>query len=295
MQKITPFLWFNNNAEEAVTFYTALFNNSGLRNVQRYGDAGPGPAGSFMTGTMQLEGQDFLVLNGGPMFQFSPAISFSVNCQTEAQVEKLFHGLAEGGVVMMELAKYDFSERYGRVQDKFGISRQISIATDKTAQTIIPSFLFTGEQYAKALEAITFYTSIFANSALEFSAPYTTGEGEKEWAVKYASFSLEGEQFIAMDSGYDHKFSFTSAISFFVTCMNQQEVDTLREKLSAEGQIQQCWWLKDKFGISRQIIPKELGAMLSDPNPVKATNVMQAMMGMKKLDIAWLQEAYEKE
>jgi len=97
MQKITPFLWFDGKAEEAMNFYTSIFKNSKIKSVTRYGEAGPGPKGTVMTGTFQLEGQDFMALNGGPHFTFSPAISFFVNCQTQQEVDELWEKLSEGG------------------------------------------------------------------------------------------------------------------------------------------------------------------------------------------------------
>ena len=154
MQKITPFLWFNGQAEEAMQFYTSVFPDARVGSVTRYGDAGPGPKGSVMSCTFELEGQEFFALNGGPMFQFSPAISF------------------------------------------------------------------------------------------------------------------------------------------FVKCATQGEVDALWEKLGAGGRVQQCGWLQDKFGVSWQIVPTVLGKMLQDKDPVKSKRVMEAMMKMVKLDIAGLERAY---
>ncbi len=157
MQKITPFLWFDGKAEEAMNFYCSVFNNSKVVSVSRNGDAGPGPKGTVMSGTFQLEGQDFYALNGGPMFSFTPAISFFVNCETQA------------------------------------------------------------------------------------------------------------------------------------------EVDELWEKLSAGGEKSRCGWLKDKFGVSWQIIPTALGKLLHDKDPQKSGRVMKAMMQMGKIDIQGLERAYRGE
>ena len=156
IQKITPFLWFDHQAEEAAAFYSSIFPNSKIVKVVRYGEAGPGPAGSAMTVEFQLEGQTFVALNGGPHFKFTEAISFVVNCQT------------------------------------------------------------------------------------------------------------------------------------------QEEVDAYWEKLSAGGAEVQCGWLKDKFGLSWQIVPTVLPELLSDPDPEKAERVMKAMLTMKKLDIRALRQAYDK-
>jgi predicted 3-demethylubiquinone-9 3-methyltransferase (glyoxalase superfamily) len=115
MQKIRPFLWFDGKAEEAMNFYTSIFKNSKIVNVNRYGTAGPGPEGTVMSGTFQLEGQEFLALNGGPEFAFSPAISFFVNCETQQEVDELWEKLSEGGE----------KQRCGWLTDKFGLSWQI--------------------------------------------------------------------------------------------------------------------------------------------------------------------------
>jgi len=155
MPKITPFLWFDNQAEEAANFYVSIFKNSKIVNVSRYGEAGPGPKGSAMTVVFQLDGQEFIALNGGPHFKFTEAISFSVDCKT------------------------------------------------------------------------------------------------------------------------------------------QQEVDEYWEKLSAGGKPGQCAWLKDKYGLSWQIVPSILGQLLGDKDPQKSTRAMEAMLKMTKLDIAALQRAYE--
>jgi|SRR5271156_6451303 len=156
MQKITPFLWFDGKAEEAMNFYVSIFKNSKVGNVARYGDAGPGPKGTVMSATFQLEGQEFFALNGGPQFSFTPAISFFVDCKT------------------------------------------------------------------------------------------------------------------------------------------QQEVDELWEKLSEGGEKSRCGWLKDKYGLSWQIIPSALGEMLHDADPKKSARVMQAMMQMGKIEIEGLREAHEQ-
>lgn len=156
MQKITPFLWFDGKAEEAMNFYTSIFKNSKIGRVSRYGSAGPGPKGTVMSATFQLDGQEFMALNGGPQFTFSPAISFFVNCET------------------------------------------------------------------------------------------------------------------------------------------QEEVDALWDKLSAGGEKDRCGWLRDKFGVSWQIIPSALGKLLQDPNPEKSQRVMKAMLQMTKIDIKGLMGASEE-
>jgi predicted 3-demethylubiquinone-9 3-methyltransferase (glyoxalase superfamily) len=115
MQKITPFLWYDGKAEEAASFYVSIFKNSRLGDIRRWGEGGPGPKGTVMAVNFQIEGQDFIALNGGPVFQFSPAISFFVNCTTQAEVDELWHKLSAGGT----------KQRCAWLQDKFGVSWQI--------------------------------------------------------------------------------------------------------------------------------------------------------------------------
>src|SRR5712691_2585376 len=115
MQKITPFLWFDGKAEEAMNFYISIFRNSKMMSVTRFGEAGPGPKGTVMTATFQLEGQQFVALNGGPQFTFTPAISFFVNCETQQEVDELWEKLSEGGE----------KNRCGWLRDKYGLSWQI--------------------------------------------------------------------------------------------------------------------------------------------------------------------------
>ena len=116
MQKITPFLWFDNQAEEAMNFYISVFDNSKIVNVTRYGEAGPGPAGAVMTAAFEIAGQEFIALNGGPHFKFTEAVSFSVNCETQEEVDEFWERLSEGGE----------KGRCGWLKDKYGLSWQIN-------------------------------------------------------------------------------------------------------------------------------------------------------------------------
>ena len=290
MKKITPFLWFDDVAEEAMTFYTSIFKNSSMGGVTRYGDAGPGKKGTVMTGTFQISGREFMALNGGPIFKFTPAISFFVHCQTEQEIDALWKHLSEGGAALMELDKYPFSERYGWVADRFGLSWQLMLT--RTVQKVFPSLMFVGKQNEKAEEAVKFYTSVFKNSRTLMMEKYGKGGPLPEGALVHGRFLLDGEEFIAMDGGLDHQFTFTEATSFFVTCKSQEEIDEFWEKLSAGGEKGQCGWLKDGYGVSWQIVPAILGEYLQDTDPEKSTRVMQAMLQMKKLDMKKLEDAY---
>lgn len=156
-------------------------------------------------------------------------------------------------------------------------------------QKITPFLWFDGN----AEEAVNYYTSIFKNSKVTNVARYGEGPHGEKGKVMTMEFQLEGLTFTALNGGPEYKFS--QAISFLVNCETQAEVDHLWEKLSAGGEVQQCGWLLDKFGLAWQIVPTLLGKLLSDQDPVKANRVMQAMLQMVKLDMAKLQQAYDHE
>jgi len=296
MQKITPNLWFDDQAEEAARFYASLFKNSAVGGVTRYdkaaAEAAGRPEGSAMTVAFQLAGQDFVALNGGPHFKFTPAVSFFVTLGAEAEVNALWEGLVEGGGVLMPLQKYDWSDLYGWLHDRYGLSWQVALgAQGEAMQTITSSLLFVSEQHGRAEEALRFYTSVF-DSSVTGILHYGPGEGEPEGTVKHAQFTLDGQTFTVMDSSLDHGFTFTEAVSFIVNCASQDEVDGFWDKLSAHPEAEGCGWLKDKFGVSWQIVPTALPKLLSSPDPERSQLVIQAMLEMKRIDIAALERAY---
>jgi predicted 3-demethylubiquinone-9 3-methyltransferase (glyoxalase superfamily) len=291
MQKIVPFLWFNDQAEEAVHFYTSVFKNSRVGKIAHYGGETPQPKGSVMTIEFELEGQKFAALNGGPVFHFTPAVSFFVTLESEKEVDTLWEKLADGGTVLMPFQKYDWSEKYGWLNDKYGVSWQVALGKRSEAgQAIVPSLLFVGEQFGKAEEALCFYTSLFEGSRVI----QVMHNNEEKSSVMYAQFQLAGQTFSAMDSDLEHHFTFTEANSFVVNCTSQEEIDHFWNALSAHPTSEQCGWLKDKYGVSWQIVPTVLFKLLDDPNPQKARRVTEAMLQMKKLDIATLKQAYEQ-
>jgi predicted 3-demethylubiquinone-9 3-methyltransferase (glyoxalase superfamily) len=294
-QKIVPSLWFDKEAEEAARFYTSLFKNSEIRETSHYSEAGQEihgqEPGSVLTADYSLDGYSFTALNGGPAFKFNPSISFFANCQTEEEVNTLWEQLSEGGSVLMELQKYPFSQRYGWLSDRYGLSWQISVAEGWTAP-IIPSLMFVGDRAGNAEEAIKFYTSVFSDAKVGELFRYSAGqEPDREGTVAYGPFTLAGQDFAAMDSAQAHEFGFNEAISFIVNCKNQAEVDYFWQKLSAVPESEQCGWLKDKFGVSWQIVPTVLNELLTDPDQARADRAMEAMLDMKKIDIAELQAA----
>ena len=197
----------------------------------------------------------------------------------------------------MDLAKYDWSEKYGWLNDRYGLSWQIALGKlANVGQKITPSLLFVGAQYGRAEEALKYYASIFEGSGIEGILRYGPGKTDPEGNVKHARFHLGGQKFMAMESVLDHPFTFNEAISFQVLCETQDAADYFWEMLSQGGDpaAQQCGWLKDKFGVSWQVVPTVLTEMLCDSNPRKAEGVTKALLQMKKFDIAALKQAYEE-
>ena len=301
MQKITPNLWFDSQAEEAARFYTSLFKNSRIGKITRYGKAGfeihHQPEGKVMTIEFELEGQGFIGLNAGPIFKFTPSVSFLIACRTKEEVENLWKELSAGGTALMELGEYPFSEKYGWTQDRYGLSWQVMAMGDRPiTQRIIPTLMFVGSVCGKAEEASQMYASIFHNSKVGDILRYGKGEApDKEGTIKHAAFTLEGQQFAAMDSAHEHKFTFNEAISFLVRCGTQAEIDYYWDKLIVDGDpnAQVCGWLKDKFGVSWQVSPTILEEMLQDPDQEKVERVTNAFLKMKKFDIEELKKAFE--
>src|SRR5687768_3411529 len=160
MEKITLHLWFDKEAKEAGAFYTSVFENSRIKNTTTLHDT---PSGSVDIVTIELAGQEFTLLSAGPLFKFTPAISFLVTCETKDEVDALWNELSRGGTPLMELGAYPFSERYGWTQDRFGLSWQLYFG-QPVRQKITPVLMFTEQQSGKAEEAINFYTSVFHDS-----------------------------------------------------------------------------------------------------------------------------------
>ena len=278
---IHPCLWYDGNAKAAADFYCSLFPGSKIT------------ADTPMVVNFEINGQKFMGLNGGPMFKFNPSISFFVISESDEEINELYKQLSEGGMVMMPLDKYDWSERYAFVQDRFGLAWQI-MKTDysNVGQKITPCFLFVGNSFGKAEAAVKFYAEVFPQSSINGIKLYEENEGPAAGTVKHSQFSLDNKVFMAMDGFGEHKFAFNEAISFVVECKDQAEIDYYWDTLTANGgKESQCGWLKDKFGISWQIIPTILGKLMS--NPATAQKVMAAFMKMTKFDIAALEKAAE--
>ncbi len=299
-QKIMPNLWFDRQAEEAAKFYTTLVAGSRFGNITRASGAGYEitglSEGTVMSVEFELSGQKFVAINGGPLFKFNPSISFLIACETKEEVDTIWEKLSPGGTALMELGTYPFSERYVWAQDRYGLSWQVMFMGDrKITQKITPTLMFVGAQWGKAEAAMTLYTSVFPDSKVDGILRYGKGqEPDKEGTITHAGFTLEGQEFAAMDSAYAHNFSFNEAISLMVECRTQKEIDYYWGKLTADGgQESVCGWLKDKFGVSWQVSPAVLSEMLRDPDKHKVKRVTNAFLKMKKLDIGELKKAFE--
>ncbi len=291
-QKITTHLWYDKEAKEAAEFYVSIFDGSKVKNITTIHDT---PSGDADIVDIELAGESFTLISAGPYFKFTPAVSFLVACDTPEEVNLLWDRLFEGGSALMELGKYPFSERYGWLQDKYGLSWQIMLMGEmRAARKITPTMMFVGDVAGKAEEAINFYVSVFRDSKIGDIMRYGKGEApDKEGTIKHGTFALEGLEFAAMDSAYKHDFAFNEAISFMVHCDTQAEIDYYWDKLSAVPEAEQCGWLKDKYGFSWQIVPTAMEEMMSSGDSEKMARVTEAFLKMKKFDIAELQKAYE--
>ncbi len=294
MQKIMSSLWCNNNAQEMAEFYTAAIPSVKQGNKSYYGDFAPRceqQIGALMTFDLKVQDHEFMLLNAGDTYKPNPTISYYINCKNAAEVDSIYAELSKGGKDLMPLDSYPFSERYAWIEDKFGVSWQI-IMVDMP-QKVAPCLMFIGAQHGRAHEAIKFYTSIFKNSSQDFLVNYPAESGEPPNTVMHASFTLEGQKFIAMDSALKHEFETCQGNSLMVNCKDQKEVDYLWEKLLEGGEELQCGWLKDKFGLSWQIVPESVRKLEHTGDQPRIDNVMKALMTMKKLDEAALVAAYE--
>jgi predicted 3-demethylubiquinone-9 3-methyltransferase (glyoxalase superfamily) len=293
MQKITPNLWFDGNAKEAAEFYTSAFDDSAINNTVYYPTEGLADfqkdmAGKELTVDFTLGGYDFTAINAGPEFTFNQSTSFMLNFDPSRDerasdyLDQLWAKLADGGEVVMQIGEYPFSKRYGWLKDRFGLSWQF-ILTNPAGEPrpfIIPTLLFGDGVQDCAAEAIAFYLSVFKDAQQGNSSSYTEPTGPaKAGALAFADFMIETQWFAAMDAGVEQDFTFTEAVSFVVLCKDQTEIDYYWQKLSSVPEAEQCGWCKDQFGVSWQIVPENMGELMSRPN------AFEHMMQMKKLVI----------
>jgi predicted 3-demethylubiquinone-9 3-methyltransferase (glyoxalase superfamily) len=293
---IVPCLWFDDQAEAAARFYIDTFPAGHITAVSRYPESSDNPSGkprgSVLTVEFEVAGQRFTGLNGGPHFTINPSISFFVHVDTPEEAERLFARLASGGSVLMPIGEYPWSPRYGWTRDRFGVSWQV-IAGPRPATTspIMPCLMFTGRRHGQAEAALQAYAKIFPHGHLEALERYTAGEGP-QGTIKHGRIGFAHQGLIAMDSHIDHGFTFNEGLSLQVMCEDQAEVDRYWAALSDGGEQGPCGWLKDRFGVSWQVVPSAIAHFFTSSDSAAKDRAFQAVMGMKKLDIAAIQAAF---
>jgi predicted 3-demethylubiquinone-9 3-methyltransferase (glyoxalase superfamily) len=300
MQTIVPHLWFNTEAKEAAEFYVSAFGgDSAVTHVSTLRST---PSGDCDIVSFDLRGYSFMAISAGPYFTINPSISFmlnfdpSVDNDARTNLDALWEKLSDGGKPLMPLDAYPFSQRYGWIQDKYGVNWQLMLVQpgSEPRPFVMPSLMFTGDNTGKANDAIDFYVSTFKNSKRGRTAPYPPGASPEPAAkIMYADFMLEQQWFAAMDSGHMHTFSFNEGVSLLVRCNDQAAIDYYWDKLSAVPEAEQCGWLKDTYGVSWQIAPVEMDAMMQSGNDKGIAAVTKAFLQMKKFDLAALRDAYE--
>ena len=290
MQKIVPHLWFDTQAIEAAPLYVSLFENAKIKQINTLQGT---PSGDVATVDFELDGVSFSAISAGPFFELNAAISLMVTCRSAEEVDRLYTGLSEGATELMPLGEYPFSKRYVWLADRFGLNWQLTyFETDEISQKIRPNLLFAGDVCGKAEEAFAYYHSVFPGAKPGYFSHYQPGEAEDARAkLNYAELTLLGHQFIAMDHGSGGDESFNEAFSFMVLCEDQAEIDYYWERLSAVPEAEQCGWLKDRFGLSWQIVPKNMGELLAAATEEEKQRMTTAFLSMKKLDISALEQA----
>lgn len=280
---IFPCLWCDGEAKEAAEFYSKVFN-------------GRITADTPVVMNVELFGQKLMLLNGGPQFEKNPSISFMVICETEDEVQRYWDHLIDGGSALMALDSYPWSKKFGWLSDRYGVNWQLLFGEKDGDQKVVPTLMFMHDNNGKAMEAMEFYTHTFPNSNIVNVMKYKDGgeSNENPENVQHASFKIDGYSLYCMDSSYDHKFDFNEGISMVIMTDDQQETDHLWNTLiSGGGRESMCGWLKDKYGVSWQIVPKRLIELMNDSDQGKAQKVVQAMMRMQKIIIEDLEVAYK--
>ncbi len=299
IKPITPHLWFDKEAKAAAEFYVTVFPDSRIDQTLVLQGT---PSGESEVVSFTLGGQPFQAISAGPYFKINPSVSFMVNYdpsfdpRARENLDAAWAKLAEGGVVLMPLQEYPFSKHYGWVMDKYGVSWQLILTNPEGEPRpfIIPTLLFVSEEGDQAEAATDFYMSVFGDSKRGGLARYPAGmEPNREGAVMFTDFTLNGQWFVAMDgSSKMHDFKFNEGVSFLVYCDSQEEIDRYWEQLSAVPEAEQCGWLKDRFGLSWQIVPARLDEMMKEGTKEQLQRVTEAFLKMKKFDIAALEKAF---
>ncbi|HSN42785.1 MAG TPA: VOC family protein [Propionibacteriaceae bacterium] len=293
MQKIVPNIWFDHNAAEAVDFYVSAFPDARITATQYYPSEGLADfqasyAGLPLMVDFEIAGYRLMAINAGPEFPVNSSVSFmlnfdpSVDPQARENLDALWAALSEGGRHHMALGEYPFSPRYGWVEDRYGVHWQLILTNPEGEPRpfIIPSLMFGHTAQNRASEAMDYYTSVFGGH-VGMVAPYPEQHGPAApGSVQFGEFELLGQWFAAMDSAVQQDASFNCGVSLMVECHGQVELDRLWAALSAVPEAEQCGWCADKFGLSWQLVPDNLGELMTKPG------AFTALMNMKKIEIA---------
>lgn len=294
MSGIVPCLWLDDQAEAAAEFYTDLFEGSRVHAVARYpeGQENPSgkPPGSVMTVEFDVDGQRFTALNGGPLFSINPSISFFLFTKDEKETDRLHDTLIEGGSALMPLDAYPWSKRYAWVQDRFGVSWQIMMG-DAPGRRVMPCLMFANALHGRAGEAMNLYADALGGR-VDLVDRYTAGEGP-EGTVKHGRLRVGDQVLAVMDAPGEHAFDFNEGVSLQVMCQDQDAVDRYWSALTAGGEEGPCGWLKDRFGVSWQVVPAGFIELVNIGDPEGLQRAFNAMLQMRKLDLATLQAAYQ--
>ncbi|HFR3590898.1 VOC family protein [Streptococcus suis] len=287
MQTIIPHLWYDTEAKEAVAFYVELFGGK-IDWTYTITDT---PSGDSDLIQFQLGDMTLAAISAGPYFKLNESISLMVNVANKDEVTRLYQALSEGGRILMPLGEYPFSPYYVWLEDRFGLSWQLSYAPglDKPYQFDI-CLLFSQEQVGLAQPMLDYYKDKLPQASVGQLSYY--GEGEAAVAaakLNYAELFIGDQKIIVMDHGYGGEASFNEAFSLMVYVDSQDEAESWYEKVSAVPEAEICGWVKDQFGISWQIVPRILMEAYDTASPEKVKAVNAAVMTMKRLDIAAIQ------
>ena len=265
-----PCIWFDGKAKEAFDFYVSVFPNSKIT------DENP------IVVKALLDGTEFMGLNGGPVYKPTPAISFMWISDNKEVITQVWEKLTQDGNILMPLDSYPWSAHYGWVQDRYGATWQLYYGeNDWKHNKIVPTLMFCGEQQGKCQQALDFYESTFPQYKNDGILRYT--DGDMNGQIQHTQFTANGYLLMAMDSGVPQPFTFTEAISLVLECDDQEAIDYYWNAFTKDGKESMCGWCKDPFGVSWQVIPKNVGKLLfGAPDPQKA---QQALMQMRKIEI----------
>lgn len=294
MQRIVPSLWFDHNALEAAEFYVEALPRTRVSGVQYYPTEGLPDwqaefSGQVLTVEFDVDGYRFVGINAGPEFPITPALSFMLNfdpSRDEAAREQLdatWAALLDGGAELMPLQEYGFSPHYGWVRDRYGVNWQLMLTNPEGEPRpfVVPSLMFGGPVQNRAAEAIDRYAAVFPDSRVGTVVRYGTPTGPVGAdAVMFGEVELLGQWFAFMDSAVEQGESFTSGVSLMVECADQATIDHYWSALSEVPEAEQCGWCVDRFGVSWQVVPANLGALMSSPE------AYHALMSMKKIDLS---------